>query len=240
MNWMDVAKALSEVAVWEMTLRSVVTFVVLLLLTRIMGKKQLSQLSYFHYITGITIGSIAGEISAQSETHFINGFIALIWWFIFTMVMSMILLRWKKARKILDDEPTIIIREGVILERSLKSLRLHMDDVMMLLREQSIFSVQDVDWAIMENNGQLSVLKKTSQLEATRQDVKAAATAPKYFPTDLIADGKIIHENLQELDLTEEWLMKKLKKKNITDAADVFYAQIQTDGSLFIDVRENE
>lgn len=240
MNWMDVAKALSEVAVWEMTLRSVVTFVVLLLLTRIMGKKQLSQLSYFHYITGITIGSIAGEISAQSETHFINGFIALIWWFIFTMVMSMILLRWKKARKILDDEPTIIIREGVILERSLKSLRLHMDDVMMLLREQSIFSVQDVDWAIMENNGQLSVLKKTSQLEATRQDVKAAATAPKYFPTDLIADGKIIRENLQELDLTEEWLMKKLKKKNITDAADVFYAQIQTDGSLFIDVRENE
>lgn len=240
MNWMDVAKALSEVAVWEMTLRSVVTFVVLLLLTRIMGKKQLSQLSYFHYITGITIGSIAGEISAQSETHFINGFIALIWWFIFTMVMSMILLRWKKARKILDDEPTIIIREGVILERSLKSLRLHMDDVMMLLREQSIFSVQDVDWAIMENNGQLSVLKKTSQLEATRQDVKAAATAPKYFPTDLIADGKIIHENLQELDLTEEWLIKKLKKKNITDVADVFYAQIQTDGSLFIDVRENE
>ncbi len=237
---MDVAKALSEVAVWEMTLRSVVTFVVLLLLTRIMGKKQLSQLSYFHYITGITIGSIAGEISAQSETHFINGFIALIWWFIFTMVMSMILLRWKKARKILDDEPTIIIREGVILERSLKSLRLHMDDVMMLLREQSIFSVQDVDWAIMENNGQLSVLKKTSQLEATRQDVKAAATAPKYFPTDLITDGKIIHENLQELDLKEEWLMKKLKKKNITDAADVFYAQIQTDGSLFIDVRENE
>lgn len=205
-----------------------------------MGKKQLSQLSYFHYITGITIGSIAREISVQSDTHFINGFIALIWWFILPLVMSMILLRWKKARKILDDEPTIIIREGVILERSLKSLRLHMDDVMMLLREQSIFSVQDVDWAIMENNGQLSVLKKTSQLEATRQDVKAAATAPKYFPTDLIADGKIIHENLQELDLTEEWLMKKLKKKNITDAADVFYAQIQTDGSLFIDVRENE
>lgn len=237
---MDVAKALSEVAVWEMTLRSVVTFGVLLLLTRIMGKKQLSQLSYFHYITGITIGSIAGEISAQSETHFINGFIALIWWFIFTMVMSAVLLRWKKARKILDDEPTIIIREGVILERSLKSIRLHMDDVMMLLREQGIFSVQDVDWAIMENNGQLSVLKKTAQLEATRQDVKASATAPKYFPTDLIADGKIIHENLVELDLTEEWLMKKLRKKNITDPTEVFYAQIQTDGSLFIDIRKDE
>lgn len=237
---MDVAKALSEVAVWEMTLRSVVTFGILLLLTRIMGKKQLSQLSYFHYITGITIGSIAGEISAQSETHFINGFIALIWWFIFTMVMSAVLLRWKKARKILDDEPTIIIREGVILERSLKSIRLHMDDVMMLLREQGIFSVQDVDWAIMENNGQLSVLKKTAQLEATRQDVKASATAPKYFPTDLIADGKIIHENLVELDLTEEWLMKKLRKKNITDPTEVFYAQIQTDGSLFIDIRKDE
>lgn len=237
---MDVGKAISEIAVWEMTLRSVVTFVVLLLLTRIMGKKQLSQLSYFHYITGITIGSIAGEISAQSETHFINGFIALIWWFIFTMAMSAILLRWKKARKILDDEPTIIVREGIILERSLKSLRLHMDDVMMLLREQGIFTIKDVDWAIMENNGQLSVLKKAAQLEATRQDVKVAAAAPKYFPTDLIADGKIIHENLTELDLTEEWLMKKLRKKNIADSEEVFYAQIQSDGSLFIDVREKE
>lgn len=237
---MDVAKAVSEIAVWEMTLRSVVTFVVLLLLTRIMGKKQLSQLSYFHYITGITIGSIAGEISAQSETHFINGFIALIWWFIFTMIMSAILLKWKKARKVLDDEPTIIIQEGKILEKSLKSLRMHMDDVMMLLREQSIFSIQDVDWAIMENNGQLSVLKKASQLEATRQDVKADATEAKYLPTNLIAEGKIIHENLTELDLTEEWLMKKLRRKNITDPSEVFYAQIQTDGSLFIDIKGNE
>lgn len=234
------AKAISEIAFWEMTLRTLVTFVVLLLLTRIMGKKQLSQLSYFHYITGITIGSIAGEISVQSETHFINGFIALIWWFIFTMVMNAILLKWKKARKILDDEPTIIIQKGKILERSLKSLRLHMDDVMMLLREQRIFSIQDVDWAIMENNGQLSVLKKTMQLEATRQDVKAAATELKYFPTDLIADGKVIRENLVELGLTEEWLMKKLRKKNIFDPTEVFYAQIQMDGSLFVDVRGDE
>ena len=237
---MDVAKSISEIHVWEMTLRSVVTFATLLLLTRIMGKKQLSQLSYFHYITGITIGSIAGEISAQSETHFINGFIALVWWFIFTMIMSYILLKSKKARKILDDEPTIVIREGKILERSLKSLRLHIDDVMMLLREQSIFSLKDVDWAIMENNGQLSVLKKTDQLESTRQDVKAPLTEPKYFPTDIISDGSIIHENLVELDLTEEWVMKKLRKKNIDDVKDVFYAQIQSDGSLFIDEREEE
>lgn len=235
---MDFAKAISEIALWEMTIRSFVTFATLLLLTRIMGKKQLSQLSYFHYITGITIGSIAGEISAGSETHFINGFISLIWWFIFTMVMSLILLKWKKARKILDDEPTIIIREGQILERSLKSLRLHMDDVMMLLREQSIFSIQDVDWAILENNGQLSVLKKAAQQEATRQDVKATGAAPKYFPTDIIAEGKILHDNLIELDLTEEWLMKKLRKKNIEDPNEVFFAQVQMDGSLFIDLKE--
>lgn len=237
---MDVPKALSEIAVWEVTLRSVVTFVVLLLLTRIMGKKQLSQLSYFHYITGITIGSIAGEISTQSETNFFNGFIALIWWFVFTMLMSAILIRWKKARRILDDEPTIIIREGIILERSLKSLRLHMDDVMMLLREQSIFSIQDVDWAIMENNGQLSVLKKPEQLEATKQDVKADVTPLKYFPTNLVAEGKIIYENLKELDLTEEWLMKKLNKKKIMDVEEVFYVQIQPNGSLYIHKRGEE
>lgn len=236
---MDIAKAISEIEVWEMTFRSIATFATLLLLTRIMGKKQLSQLSYFHYITGITIGSLAGEISANSDTHFINGFIALFWWFLLTMLMSYILLKFKKARKILDDEPTIIIKEGKVLERSLKSLRLHIDDVMMLLREQSIFTIKDVDWAIMENNGQLSVLKKTDQLEATRQDVKAALIEPKYFPTDIISDGRLIRENLIELDLTEDWVMKKLRKKNIHDVKDVFYAQLQSDGSLFIDERDD-
>lgn len=236
---MDVTKAISEIAFWEMTFRAVVTFITLLILTRIMGKKQLSQLSYFHYINGITIGSISGEISVQEKTHFINGYIALFWWFVLTILVSFILLKWKKARKILDDEPTVIIREGKILERSLKSLRLHMDDVMMLLREQSIFSIQDVDWAILENNGELSVLKKSEQLEATRQDVKAATTQPKYFPTDIISDGKLLHQNLEELNLTEEWVMKKLRKKNILNVEDVFYAQIQTDGSLFIDERDD-
>lgn len=237
---MDIIKALSEVEFVEMTLRAVVSFIVLLILTRLMGKKQLSQLSYFHYITGITIGSIAGEISAQSETPFLNGLLALIWWSLLTIAMSFILLKWKSARKILDDEPTIVIREGKILERSLKKLRLHTDDLMMLLREQSIFSIQDVDWAIMENNGELSVLKKPAQLEATRQDVKASATQPKYLPTELISDGIINHQNLLELNLTEDWLLKKLRKKNIHNVEDVFFAQIQTDGSLFVDERGND
>lgn len=229
---MNIAQAFSEVAVIEITLRSAFTFIVLLWLTRLMGKKQLSQLSYFHYITGITIGSIAGEISVQSDTNFLDGMISLFWWFIFTILMSFILLKWKKARRILDDEPTIIIRNGQILESSLRSLRLHMDDVMMLLREQSIFTIQEVDWAVMENNGQLSVLKKTAQLEATKQDVKADLTEPKYFPTTLISDGEILHDNLRELDLDEEWLQKKLSRKGANTASDVFYAQIQPDGSI--------
>ena len=237
---MDLSKAISEMSAWEMTIRSIVTFLILFLVTRIMGKKQLSQLSYFHYVTGITIGSIAGEISAHTDANFLDGLIAIIWWFILTMLMSYVLMYSKRARKLLDDEPTIIIKEGVILERSLKSLRLHIDDVMMMLREQSIFSLKEVDWAIMENTGNLSVLKKIDQLEATRTDVKATMTEPKYFPTDIISDGKLIHDNLVELDLTEEWVLKKLRKKNIHHVKDVFYAQVQSDGSLFIGERRDE
>lgn len=237
---MDLSKAISEMSAWEMTLRSVVTFLVLFIVTRMMGKKQLSQLSYFHYVTGITIGSIAGEISAHTDANFLDGLLAIIWWFLLTMLMSYILLYSKRARKILDDEPTIIIKEGIILERSLKSLRLHIDDVMMLLREQSIFSLKEVDWAIMENTGNLSVLKKIDQLEASRADVKATMTEPKYFPTDLISDGRLIHDNLVELGLTEAWVMKKLRKKNIHHVKDVFYAQIQADGSLYIGERRDK
>ena len=106
----------------------------------------------------------------------------------------------------------------------------------MMLREQSIFSPQDVYYAILETNGELSVMKKTGLQEATKQDVQAAVPTPNYIPTDLISDGKVIKKNLKEFNLTEEWLLTELRKKGVESTNQVFLAQIQTDGSLFVDL----
>lgn len=226
-----------KVDFWEMVLRTTGAFIAILVLARLLGRKQLSQLTFFHYITGIAFGSIAAEMAGQTDVKFMNGLISLIWWAALTLLASYISLKSPKGRTLLDGQPSIVIKDGVIMEKNMKTLRLHMDDLMMMLREQSIFSIQDVHYAILESNGQLSVLKKVHQLEATKQDVQAAVPVPKYMPSEIISDGKFVKKNLVELDITEEWVLKKLRKKGIQSVDEVFYAQIQTDGSLFTDLK---
>lgn len=225
---------LSKIHFWETLLRTTLAFIVLLIMARIMGKKQISQLTFFHYVTGITIGSIAAEIAGQNETPFVDGIIAMIWWALLTLFMSYIALKSKKARVILDDQPTIVMYEGRLVEEAMKKSRLHLNDLNMMLREQSIFSIKDVQYAILETNGNLSVLKKAGQEPATKKDVNAPAPEPKYIPTEIISDGKIVKKNLTELNLTEEWVYEQLKKQGIGKVEHVFYAEIQMDGSLYI------
>ncbi|MEK4423689.1 DUF421 domain-containing protein [Solibacillus sp. FSL K6-1523] len=226
-----------ELNLFEMLIRTTFAFFAILLLARIIGKKQISQLTFFHYATGITFGSIAAEISAQAETPFLDGIVSLIWWTVLTIFVTFVTFKSKKARVLFDDRPMIIIQSGVILNDNLEKARLHMDEVTMLLREQSIFSLDEVHHAIFETNGELTVLKKPLMREATKEDVKIALSAPQYMPTELISDGKIIVKNLNELNLTEEWLLRKLSKKNIHSVKDVYYAQVLENGSLYISIK---
>lgn len=220
-----------------MLIRSSCAFFAILILARIIGKKQVSQLTFFHYVTGITFGSIAAEISAQVETPFLDGLVSLVWWTVLTVAVSYISFRSKKARILFDDKPTIVIRNGVILNNELRKARLHTDELAMMLREQSIFSFDEVLYAVFETNGELSVLKKPLARTATKEDVSVSAPAPQYLPMEVITDGQIIKQNLSDLQLTEDWLVKKLSKKNIHDITQVYYVQVLENGSLYISIK---
>ena len=223
----------------EMLIRTTVTFTTLLFFARILGKEQLSQLTFFNYVTGITIGSIAGELVSHDDTHFLNGITSLIWWTCLTLLVSFISMKSRKAKELLDDKPMIVIKEGKILEKELKKSRLPVGDLTMLLRLQGVFSLKDVHFAVLETNGELSIFKKVSQQGATKQDVKAQIDIPKYMPTTIIEDGKILTGNLPGLNINEEWIMKQLKKHGVNSAQQVFYAEIDTDGSVYMDLRDD-
>lgn len=223
---------------FEMIIRTTGAFFAILFLARIIGKKQISQLTFFHYVTGITFGSIAAEISAQVETPFWDGLVALIWWTVLTILISYLSFKSAKLRVLFDDKPTVLVQNGTILPKNLKKARISVDELMMLLREQSIFSAADVDYAVFETNGELSVMKKPALETATKQDVKASTTPAQYMPTEVISNGKIILQNLLNLDLTEDWLIKKLKKKNVMKVEDVFYAQVLENGSLYVSLKK--
>lgn len=214
--------------------KTTISFAVILFLTRILGKKQMSHLTFFNYITGITIGSIAANMILESNTYFINGIVSLLWWFLLTFLIGFISLKSPKLRIILDGEPTIVIKKGEIIEKSLYSMRLNMDDLSMMLRNKDIFSIKDVDYAILEPDGKLSVLKKQDQQSVTKKDMQIIILSPTYFPTELIVDGKLIKRNLQELNLTEKWLNTHLKNSGVNSIKEIFYAELQSDGTIYV------
>ena len=228
-----------EINFFEMLFRTTGSFFAILILARIIGKKQLSQLTFFHYVTGITIGSIAAEIAAQAETPFFDGLISLIWWCVLTIIITVITLKNKRLRILFDGKPTVLVKNGVIFPSALKKERIHIDELTMMLREKEIYSLDEVLHVTLETNGEIGVMKKPSSRNVTQQDMQIKPTEVSYFPIEVISDGKIIYENLHEVDLDEQWLMRKLRKKNIENVEDVYFAQLLENGSIYISKRVN-
>lgn len=218
---------LSDFNVVELFLRGAGAFFTLLLLTRIMGKKQISQLTYFNYVTGITIGSMAGDMMSETDIPFWYGLGSMVWWTILTIAVGFISLKFPKTRQPIDGEPTIIINKGVLEEKVLRSSRITLEDVGMMLRNKGVFSITEVDYAIIEANGKLSVLKK--------QNERFPAGKGLRLPRELIVDGRVIEENMDNLDLSEKWLQSNLSGLALEE---VFYAQLQSDGSLYYQRKE--
>src|SRR5699024_10960829 len=181
---------------FEMIMRATGAFIVLLIMTRLMGRKQLSQLTFFNYITGISMGTLAASIASDTNVNYKNGLTSLIWWAILTILAGLISLKFQKARVVIDGQPVIVIKEGKVLEKEMGKVRMNMDDLNMLLREQKVFSVNDVEGAVFEANGSLSIMLKKEKQPVMRQDQTVLGMKPKYMPTNLVADGKVITKKL--------------------------------------------
>ena len=219
---------------YGLLLRIFLGFFVLLILTRLIGKKQLGQLNIFTYITGIAIGNMAGEMVLHPEVKILNGISAMAVWAILTFIIEFIGLKSGKIRSVLDGEPTIVIKKGLIQHKELKKMRLNIDDLTMLLRTNNIFSIKDVNYAILEPNGDLSLIKIQEQQQITKKDMNVKLEKMDFIPSEIIVDGKIVYKNLKELGKTEEWLNNELKANNVYSIKDVLYAELQSDENLYI------
>ncbi|MEH6989273.1 DUF421 domain-containing protein [Cytobacillus firmus] len=212
----------------ETILRVTISFLVLFLLARLMGRKEIGQMTFFNWASAIGIGSIAGNLVVDDSTPIKDGVIALCVWTAYTIALDIIDLKSKQGRSVTTGDPLIVIKEGRIMESALKAARLDLDELQALLRQKDIFSFKDVDCAILETNGDLSVLKK--------ENTKAGSLYP--LPTEVIADGKVNSENLTKLELEENWLDGELKKADIRSVEEVFFAQVQQDGTLYFDQKD--
>ncbi len=225
----------------DITFRIISTFLVLLFLTRIMGRKELRQLTFFNFVSGIAIGSIAASLVVNQNLDFWVGLYALSGWAILTITMGIVDIKSKKAREIIEGQPAILIKQGKIMEDELRKARLDIDALHALLRRKNVFSVTDVDYALFETDGTLSVMKKEDKQTLTKGDMNVQVVKTEPFPiaTEVISDGKINKSNLSKLNLDENWLETQLKQARVNDISDIFFAEIQKDGTLYIDTRDD-
>ncbi|AYC30853.1 DUF421 domain-containing protein [Paenisporosarcina cavernae] len=215
-------------------METIITFFVLLMMTRFLGKKQLSHLTFFNYITGITIGSLSANMVLLSSNDFLKELTALVLWCALASLVGFISMKSGKLRVILDGQPTIVVKKGKIDRKALVRTMINVDDLTMMMRQKDVFSISEVDYAILEPNGALSILKKPEFQSVVTSDFQLNKPSPNFLPTEIIVDGKIIYQNLKELGLSQEWLTNELMKENVSTIETIIYAELQPNGELII------
>lgn len=206
-----------------------------------MGRKEISEMTFFNFASAISIGSIAGNLSFNHRLSILNGIIALIVWSLLTLLSGRVVIKSKRARKVLNGEPLFIIKNGKMVGKSLRKVNLDTDTLTALLRQKDIFSITEVEYAIFEITGKLSVMKKDNKQLVTREDMNIANPQKKLSPiiTGVISDGVINERNLEKLNLDTDWLNEQLLQNGISTVSGVFYAEVQPDHTLYIDSKND-
>lgn len=227
-----------NVTVLEMVIRATVGFIVLYILCRLLNKKLIAQMTFFDFVAGITIGSVVASSMLMKDVPVLVGMVGLILFCFYTFLTNVFGVKSLIGRKILEDEPTYLIKNGEILEDGLKKCRLTMDALLTGLRKKNFFYVDQVETAIMETDGTITALAKPPYLTAMQKDVRNIQPnrgAPQAF----IIDGKILPKSLQLLGKDMTWVREILQKNNISNIQDVFFAQIDELGTVYIDRKED-
>lgn len=198
------------------------SFAALFIIAKFIGRKQVSQLDFFDYITGITIGSIAAEMATELEEPW-KPLIAMIIYGSVTLLLSSVTIKFPRVRKFLNGTPTILMDHGKLYRENLKKSKLDLSEFMVLCRQQGYFDLTDIQTAVFEYNGKLTILPVSSQRPATPNDLNLAPEQELLF-TELIMDGRVLDENLSRMGLNRVWLEKQLKASGVQSADEVFLA----------------
>ncbi|NLT14335.1 MAG: DUF421 domain-containing protein [Clostridiales bacterium] len=214
--------------------RGVIAFFTMLIFSRALGKQQISQLTFFDYILGITIGSTASSLTTDLTSRAWPHWIGLLVWTVAVLLIQVVTIRWRYMSKYVDGEPTIVIMEGKIMEEAMKKMRYRMDDLFLQLRHNNIFDIMQVKYAILETDGRISILKKPEFQNPTLRDMNLPLNNAG-IATELIYNGVVIEQNLGQLNHDRKWLEDELKKLNIGSPSEVFFMTLNPDGTLYTD-----
>jgi len=215
-------------------LRTIVLFFLTLFIVRIIGKSSLSKATPFKFACYIVIAVIAALISLGIIPNITFGFISLAVWFLFSIALDYLAMKSKWVHDLINGIETVLIKDGKVMEESLKNVRYTGEELLRELRTKNAFSLADVEFAVMEATGEVNVLLKSDKKPVTPHDLKQKV-APNSEPQTVILDGNILDEPLSTIGLNREWLKVQLSNSGVS-LDNVFIGQVDSSGDLFIDL----
>lgn len=212
-------------------LQSVVSVLILFVLTRLMGKKQISQLSFFDYVIGISIGSIAANFASEPSVDYNHGITGMIVYALFPIIFSFLGMKSFKLRRFMEGTPSVLIQNGRINEKNLMKTKMTINDLLEECRLKNAFDISQIDYAILETNGKISLQMKPSSRPATLKDMNLPVSE-RYLCVNLIIDGAVVEENLRIARKSTQWLLSELRNQNISSPQQVLLAFLDSSQNL--------
>lgn len=209
---------------FNVVIRGLLSLITLFLVTKLIGKKQVSQLSLFDYVIGISIGNFAAEMTINLESEELYGIIAVLLFGGIAYLVSVGTMKSIKLRRFFMGSPTILIEHGKILQDNFYKVKYDINDMLEQCRVNGYFDISEIDYAIVEANGELSILAKSEYLPVNRNDMKLKVSK-NGLCANVIIDGKVMYNNLKKINKDEKWLNKELKLKG-KDISDIILATV--------------
>lgn len=213
--------------------RTILVLIILFFITKMMGKKQISELNFFDYVVGITIGSIAADISLDIEKNMIAGIAALFIYGFISYIISFVSIKSILARRFFIGVPTVLVEKGKIIESGLKKTKIDVNDLLMGARENGYFNLDEIDYALMEVNGNISFLPKEKEKPVTKRDMKIKCSN-EGLTVNAIIDSKYMVNNMKAINKDKEWLDHELKVNGYDNYDNILLATIDNNYKVTI------
>lgn len=231
-KYMEMLLKIDMTELTEVAIRAIISLITLFFITKLLGKKQVSQLSLFDYVIGISIGNFAAEISINLDTPFLNGILPIIIFGLVAYLVSLLTMKSITLRRFFMGTPTPIIQHGKILEKNLKKVKFDINDLLEECRNNNYFDISEIEFALMEANGKISILPKGEYKPPTIKDLNLKIQK-QGLCANIIVDGKIMKQNLKMCHKDENWLIKELKVKGY-ELENILLATLDIDEKLVI------
>lgn len=213
--------------------RTILVLIILFFITKMMGKKQISELNFFDYVVGITIGSIAADISLDIEKDMLAGIAALFIYGFISYIISFVSIKSILARRFFIGVPTVLVEKGKIIESGLKKSKIDVNDLLMVARENGYFNLDEIDYALMEVNGNISFLPKEKEKPVTKKDIKIKCSN-EGLTVNAIIDSKYMANNMKAINKDKEWLDHELKVNGYDNYDNILLATIDNNYKVTI------